>query len=134
MGCSVLEEPEDSTSDRGSECESDPEMQLSENLASGDELEEEDIIPNPSLCGLGFETMLRSVLPSENSIKNVGSIETELKYTARPDARCLGEDNIPGLGSAAATIRVKLSSGSVWGRCIQTQSTTIMLQDPNEAG
>ena len=50
--------------------------------------------------------MHRSALPFKKSIEKAGSGETEIWYTTRADARCLEENDIPGPGSAPATIRV----------------------------
>ena len=60
LGYSILEEPEDRSSERGNDYESEPERQHSENYsASEDKLEEDDLIPHPSLHSLVFEAMLR---------------------------------------------------------------------------
>ena len=50
--------------------------------------------------------MLRSVLPSKKSIKKARSRQTDLWYITRADARHLGENDTPSLGSVPASIRV----------------------------
>ena len=50
--------------------------------------------------------MLWSALPSMKRVRKASRRETELWYTTTADARCLHENNIPGPGSAPATIRV----------------------------
>ena len=90
-GLSILEESEEISTDSGSEYESDPEAQQSEDQALEEKLEEEDLILNPSLHSLGLDAMLMSVLSSTKSIKKAGSRETELWFITRTDARHLGK-------------------------------------------
>ena len=72
LGASVLEDQDKRSSGSGSNYESEPEGQLCEDYStSKDELEEEALIPNPSLCSLGFETMLRSVLPPKKMLRRL---------------------------------------------------------------
>ena len=54
LGAFILEKPEQKSSDSGNEYDSDPEILYSEHWASDEELKEEGLIPNPSLCDLGF--------------------------------------------------------------------------------
>ena len=84
----------------------DSKVQHSDDQASDEELEEEDFIPKPSLCSLGFEAMLRSVLPFKKSIPKAGRWDTKLWYIIRADIRHLGESDIPNQGSTLAIIRV----------------------------
>ena len=78
---------------------------MSENHGtSEDELEEKDLILNLSLCGLGFEAMLRSAISSKKKVKKAGSQKTELWCTTRIDA--LAENDMPHSGSAPVSIRM----------------------------
>ena len=82
-----MEEPEDRSSDNGSHYQSELKGQQFEDHSSEDKLEEEDLIPNPSLHGLGFETMLRSVLPSKKSFRKLGveKVSTGTLLEVMPD-------------------------------------------------
>ena len=106
LGALILQNPENRSSNSGNSYESEPERQQTEECASEDGLKGEDLMLNLSFCALGFETLLRLALPSKKTIKKVGSRETKPWYTTRTEARCLGENNIPGKGSVPANIRV----------------------------
>ena len=49
------------------------------------DVERGDLISYPGLRGLGFEAMLRSVLPSKKNLKRAGSRESEPWHKTRAD-------------------------------------------------
>ena len=58
-----------------------------EDLPSSEgERNDEELITNHWLSGLGFEALLRSGLPLKKNLKNTGSREIEIWYTTRAEA------------------------------------------------
>ena len=86
VGALVDSQPEDysrAESEQGSDEEGSHPAE--ETVTSDDEINEE-LISGPGLQGLGFEAMLRSVLPSKKNLKKAGSREIKLWHTTRADA------------------------------------------------
>ena len=93
----------------GSECdyESQPEGKHPKDCGgSEDEQLDADIMPMLSLCCLGYEAMLMTVLPSKKNTMGAECQEIELWYTIKTDIHCLAENDIPSPNSVPAMIRV----------------------------
>ena len=78
-------EPENNSGAQSEQGSDEEDSQPTEERTPADDKRHEEVIPNSGLQGLGFEAMLRSVLPSKN-VKRAGSRETELWHTAMADA------------------------------------------------